>query len=173
MRAIAVLAPFALAALLAGCAHETAGSKAPGAESEPAPRTPPPEPSRTPPPTPTTIVAPTPGAARRDSAAGRPTDGELPKFGDYVYVEELPEAIERPAPVYPEAARRAGIDGFVMVQALVRTDGSVAETRIVKSIPALDDAAAACVMRWRFKPAMSHGNPVAVWVGVPVKFSLK
>jgi len=42
----------------------------------------------------------------------------------------------------------------------------------VKSIPALDDAAAACVLQWRFKPAMSKGAPVGVWVAVPVHFSL-
>jgi len=95
------------------------------------------------------------------------------RFGAYVYVEELPEAIEKRVPVYPEAARRAGIDGVILVQALVRADGSVGETRIVKSIPALDAAAAECVMRWRFKPGMSHGKPVAVWVGIPIKFSLR
>jgi TonB family protein len=36
----------------------------------------------------------------------------------------------------------------------------------------LDEAAKACVRQWRFKPAMSHDNPVAVWVGVPLHFSL-
>jgi protein TonB len=96
----------------------------------------------------------------------------LPKFGDYVYVEELPEAITKVNPSYPDEARRKGIDGTVMVQALVGTDGLVKDVRVVKSIPMLDEAAKACVRQWRFKPAMSHDNPVAVWVGVPLHFSL-
>jgi protein TonB len=36
----------------------------------------------------------------------------------------------------------------------------------------LDAAAAAAVRQWRFKPATSKGEPVAVWVGIPVKFTL-
>ncbi len=96
----------------------------------------------------------------------------LPKFGDYVYVTELPVAIERAAPVYPDAARERGVSGTVMVQALVLADGSVAETRIVRSIPELDTAAAEAVRKWRFKPAMNGQVPVAVWVATPIKFSL-
>ena len=94
----------------------------------------------------------------------------LPKFGKYVYVEELPEAIHRIAPEYPDEAKRAGISGTVIVQCLVKKDGAVGETRIVKSIPALDAAAIAAVKQWRFKPALAKGEPVAVWVAVPVRF---
>ena len=90
--------------------------------------------------------------------------------GDYVYVEELPEAITKVKPVYPDEARRAGVTGTVMVQAHVREDGTVGECRVVKSIPELDAAAIAAVRQWRFKPAMSKGVPVAVPVAVPVKF---
>lgn len=97
-------------------------------------------------------------------------DGSPPAFGDYVYVEELPEPIQRAVPNYPEAARRAGISGIVQVQALVLRDGSVGETRVVKSIPMLDQAAIDCVRQWRFKPALSKGEPVAVWVGIPIRF---
>ena len=108
-----------------------------------------------------------------------------PRFGEYVYVEELPEAITKVAPIYPEAARRAGIVGTVMVQALVGKDGRVAEARVTQSIPALDQAAIVAVQQWRFKPAMGSASqtvpggtapvklePVAVWVAVPVRFSL-
>jgi protein TonB len=104
--------------------------------------------------------------------APAPADSN-PKVGEYVYVEELPEAIERPAPDYPAEARRAGVEGTVIVQALVGRDGRVKDARIVKTVPGLDEAAEACVRRWRFKPAMSKGQPVAVWVAIPVKFTLK
>ena len=101
-----------------------------------------------------------------------PSEDELPKFGDYVYVEELPEAITKVTPTYPDRAREAGVDGTVMVQALVNKDGHVKDVRVVKSIPMLDESAKAAVRQWVFKPALSNNKPVAVWVGVPVKFSL-
>ena len=36
----------------------------------------------------------------------------------------------------------------------------------------LDDYAVGAVRQWRFKPAMARGKPVAVWVALPVKFTL-
>ena len=121
-------------------------------------------PRRSKPPPPSIVVAPPPG---NDAAIpGRPA------FGQYVYVEELPEATTKVPPVYPAEARRAGVDGTVMVQVLVLEDGTVGECRIVKSVPALDDAAVAAARQWRFKPAMSKGQPVAVWVAVPIRFTL-
>lgn len=101
-----------------------------------------------------------------------PTDDELPKFGDYAYVDELPEAVTRVPPRYPESAREAGVDGTVLLQALVGKDGRVKDVRIQKSIPELDAAAVAAVKQWVFKPAASNGRPAAVWVAVPVRFSL-
>ena len=87
-------------------------------------------------------------------------------------VDVLPEQLTELAPEYPKPARDAGIQGMVMVMALVKTDGTVGETRVVKSIPALDDAAVQAVKRLRFKAASYQGKPVAVWVGVPVRFTL-
>jgi protein TonB len=101
-----------------------------------------------------------------------PSGDELPKFGEYVYVEELPEAISKPTPAYPDIAREAGVDGTVLVQALVGKDGKVKDTKVVKSIPMLDAAAEAAVKQWVFKPALSNNKPVAVWVAVPVRFTL-
>ena len=93
-------------------------------------------------------------------------------FGQYVYVEELPEPIIRVPPVYPDLAREAGVDGTVSVQALVCACGEVFDVRVVHSIPMLDDAAKDAVRQWIFKPALSAGEPVAVWVGIPVRFAL-
>lgn len=109
-----------------------------------------------------------------DAPAPAPQDhgDELPKFGEYVYVEELPEAVEKVPPAYPEWARQKNVEGTVLVQALVGRDGRIKDTKIVKSIPELDDYAVAAVRQWRFKPATAKGSPVAVWVAIPVKFSL-
>ncbi len=119
------------------------------------------------------IAQTTPSVASGDGdMVVAPPSEDLPKFGDYVYVEELPEAITRVQPVYPDLAREAGVDGTVLVQALVGKDGKVKDTKVVKSIAMLDAAAEAAVKQWVFKPALSNNKPVAVWVAVPVKFSL-
>jgi protein TonB len=115
---------------------------------------------------------PAPSAPPPNIVVAPPGSDERPKLGDYVYVEELPEAITKVPPAYPPNAREARVQGTVMVQALVLKDGSVGETKIVHSIPELDAAAEAAVRQWKFKPALSKGQPVVVWVAVPVKFSL-
>ena len=105
-------------------------------------------------------------------AAGAPDPEPLPNSGDFVYVEILPEVIEKAAPVYPQLAREAGVEGTVMVHLLVDKTGVVRDVRVVKSIPMLDVAAVECVRRWRFKPALSNDRPIAVWVAAPVRFAL-
>jgi len=97
----------------------------------------------------------------------------LDAVGDVPEVEELPEAIEKVPPDYPELARSKGIEGEVVVYARIGEDGRVEAVRIKKSIPELDEYAMGAVRQWRFRPAMSRGQPVRVWVEVPVRFSLR
>jgi len=76
-------------------------------------------------------------------------------------------------PEYPAEARDAKAEGLVQTQALVGEDGLVKDVRILSTpSPLLAPAAANAVRKWVFKPAMAHGKPVAVWVTVPVRFSL-
>lgn len=86
--------------------------------------------------------------------------------------DTVAEPLERVAPVYPDSARAAGIEGAVVVRALVGSDGHVLRVEIQTSVPGLDAAALAAVKKWRFKPASVGGKPRAVWVGVPVTFHL-
>ena len=120
------------------------------------------------------IAQSTPGVAagEGDLVVAPPSDDDLPKYGDYVYVEELPEAITQVRPEYPDLARSANVDGTVLVQALVGKDGRVKDAKVVKSIAMLDAAAVSAVRQWVFKPALSNNKPVAVWVAVPVRFTL-
>ena len=112
-------------------------------------------------------------------SASAPIPGTLytsqsPAPEGYVYVEELPEAIRRVPPEYPEEARKVKAEGTVQVQALVGTDGFVHEVKILSSpSPSLSPAAGDAVRKWVFKPATAYGKPVAVWVTVPVRFSLR
>ena len=97
---------------------------------------------------------------------------KLPELGDPVYFDELPEATTKIPPTYPEPARAAGVEGTVMVYALVGRDGKVKEVRIRRSVPMLDQAALRAVRAWVFKPARAGRESVAVWVTIPVRFRL-
>jgi len=105
-----------------------------------------------------------------------PPDSSVRGFADVIDVskaEELPSVLRQVAPKYPSDARKSGIEGAVMVQVLVGKDGWVRETLVARSIPELDQAAVLAVEQWRFNPARMHGEPVPVWVAVPVNFKLR
>ncbi len=103
----------------------------------------------------------------------RTASADRPRWGERIWVEELPEVVTRVAPSYPEDARRAGLEGTVWLNALVNRSGEVAETLIAHSLPAFDQQAVLAVEQWRFKPALARGEPTAVWVAIPIKFSLR
>jgi TonB family protein len=86
--------------------------------------------------------------------------------------EELPEVTKRVAPVYPPEGRLNNISGEVFVLVLVSREGTVRDALVVSGPVMLRDAALDCVWNWQFKPATNGHQPVAVWVMVPVKFSL-
>ena len=78
----------------------------------------------------------------------------------------------RVEPEYPDAARRAHIQGTVTVDTLVGADGKVLEANAVNGSPQLTDAAAAAVRQWRYKPHVVNGKKVAFRTQVPVTFML-
>jgi protein TonB len=93
------------------------------------------------------------------------------------------EQVERPAmalagnaaPVYPEALRRAGLDGEVVVQFVVDTLGRAepGTLQVLRTThPSLADAVAAVLPRWRFVPAEAGGRRVRMLVRQPVAFGL-
>ncbi len=83
-------------------------------------------------------------------------------------------AIQR-ALKYPEIARKAGIEGRVIVQVLVSEKGEVVKTRIIKSLghSGCDEAAVNAIRSVKWKPALQRDKPVKVWVAIPVIFRLK
>jgi protein TonB len=91
---------------------------------------------------------------------------------DFEAYEEAPVFISMPAPSYPEMARQAGVEGTVMVRALVGKDGKIHEALVVSSIPMLDEAALDAARGAIFKPALQQHKPVAVWVQIPMRFTL-
>jgi len=98
--------------------------------------------------------------------------GPHPARNDSVWVERLPEAMGKVPPEYPDEAQRLGEDGDVLIKALIDKDGKVAETYVIQSCPDFDGAALAAIKQWQFKPALSRGQAVAVWVMVPFRFTI-
>ena len=76
---------------------------------------------------------------------------------------------------YPEIAKKAGVEGLVMVAALIGKDGKVEDIRVEKSIGAGCDEEAVRVIRdhLEFSPAKQRGKAVKFWFRIPVRFSLK
>ncbi len=72
---------------------------------------------------------------------------------------------------YPADALAAGVDGAVVAEILVNEAGIVADARVLKSIPPLDEAALKAVREWRFDPTMVDGKAVPVKMTVTVNFS--
>lgn len=83
-------------------------------------------------------------------------------------------AIQR-ALKYPEIARKAGIEGKVIVHVLVNEKGVVERTKILKSLghSGCDQAAVKAIRSVKWKPALQRDKPVKVWVAIPVIFKLK
>ncbi|TCL70695.1 outer membrane transport energization protein TonB [Hydrogenispora ethanolica] len=78
------------------------------------------------------------------------------------------------APGYPQAARRAGWEGVVVVRVLVDPRGGAATVTIRESsgFPLLDDTALRAVKKWRFAPATQNGKAIASFHDVRVRFRL-
>ena len=96
-----------------------------------------------------------------------------PSPDDFVAVEEEPRLLRIEPPQYPALAREAGVEGTVVVRALVGKDGKVKKTILISGNPMLADAAMECGRTAVFTPAMQQKKPVEVWVQLPIEFSLK
>lgn len=88
-------------------------------------------------------------------------------------LSEKPEPVKRIPPVYPELARKAGIEGRVTVKVLIGTKGDVERVEIVKGHPMLNDAAIEAAKQWKFKPGKQRDRLVKVWMNIPIDFKLK
>jgi len=89
-------------------------------------------------------------------------------------VESAPRALARPAPPYPAAARMQRVEGYVMLEFVVRADGRVEDVRVLTERPPgrFADAAVRAVQRWRFHPARRGGEAVPVRVRQRIEFQL-
>ncbi len=75
-------------------------------------------------------------------------------------------------PAYPEAARNAGTEGLVVLDAVIRPDGSVKSLRPVSGPDLLVQAATEAVQSWKFEPYLTSGQAVEVETTIAVEFRL-
>jgi TonB family protein len=83
-----------------------------------------------------------------------------------------PKLVNEVRPVYPKEARRARVEGIVILEAKTDEQGNVVETRILRSIPVLDQAAIDAVRQWKYEPMVINGKPYGVVFTVTVRFTL-
>jgi periplasmic protein TonB len=103
-------------------------------------------------------------------------DELLPAADDFVPFEEAPVQVTTVQPKYPDLAQRASIEGTVWVKALVDKEGKVRDVIIAKASGAnagFEEAAIDAAKQTVWRPAISNGQPIAVWVTYKVEFKLK
>jgi protein TonB len=83
-----------------------------------------------------------------------------------------PQKVKHVAPVYPPIAQSARVQGVVIVEAIIDREGRVGYSRILRSIPLLDQAALDAVNQWEFTQTHLNGAPVPVIMTVTVQFTL-
>lgn len=97
----------------------------------------------------------------------------------FKFVEELPRPIGGIKAIqeklfYPELAKKIGIEGKVIVTAVVDENGNVIKTEVLKSVfPSLDEIACKAVSETKFSPGKQRGKPVKVEIKIPVNFKLR
>jgi TonB family protein len=85
-----------------------------------------------------------------------------------------PKLLERVPPKYPDEAKKARIEGVVLLEATIGVDGAVKNTKVLRSEPAgLTEAAIEALKQWRYEPARnSAGRPVTAIMTVTFRFRL-
>jgi len=106
---------------------------------------------------------------KAERAVDKFAEGAIKATGDI----KPPKLIKEVLPVYPEIARVAGVEGVVILS--VKTDeyGRVADTKVLRSIPLLDQAAIDAVRQWVYEPFVHEGKAQPIVFTATVRFQLK
>lgn len=116
-----------------------------------------------------------PAAAEGPGEAAGGPPGALGRALGPLAPPEPDSAFRNAAPPYPEAARRRGEQGAVLLELAIGTDGRVMAVQVVRSSgsPILDEAARRAALDWRFRPARQDGVPVPATARTTVHFRLE
>lgn len=105
-----------------------------------------------------------------------PLPPEPPRQAGPVRVADLPvlpRKIVDARPVYPDIARSARVEGTIIMEAVLDTNGRVTQLRVLTSVPLLDQAALDAVRQWRYTPSLYGGHPVSVLMTITIRFTLQ
>jgi protein TonB len=118
-------------------------------------------------------TAPSPAPAAQPSSAPTPSSAPEATTATTTSPDSPPILMSSPTPVYPSAALRRGESGEALLRVHVDANGTPYAIDLVRGSGSrlLDRAATDAVRKWRFRPAMSDGQPVAGAVQVPIAFS--
>jgi protein TonB len=83
-----------------------------------------------------------------------------------------PVKLKHVDPIYPDIAQRANVQGVVILECVISPAGRVAELKILRGVPLLDQAALDAVKQWTYKPTLLDGVPVSVVMPVTLQFRL-
>jgi protein TonB len=116
-----------------------------------------------------------PKTSPRDPAEIRFTPMPPQEIEEFVAWDRMPVLKRAISPVYPSLARKAGIEGKVLLRVTIGEDGRVEAASVIHSdvTPAMERAAIAAVMKFEFEPAMQQTIPVRSLMAVPVTFRLR
>jgi protein TonB len=84
-----------------------------------------------------------------------------------------PELIHRTQPKYPKEARSMNIQGNVILDVEIMSNGEISKIEVKSCYPVgygFEEAAINAVKRWKFLPSKYNGEPVACWVQIPITF---
>ncbi|MBT8401811.1 MAG: TonB family protein [Rhodothermia bacterium] len=121
-----------------------------------------------------TIALPPP---QPDPRAPESAEEDAPEV--FVVAEKMPELVGGLAALqskiqYPNRARRAGVEGRVIVQFIVDEEGNPTKPKVIRGIGAgCDEEAVRALMESRFTPGLQRGVPVKVQMSLPVVFQLE
>jgi protein TonB len=85
---------------------------------------------------------------------------------------QQPALIRRVEAVYPDLAKKASVQGTVILEAIVDENGEVQNVKVLRSIPLLDKAAIEAVRQWRYSPVILNGIRVPFVLTVVMSFSI-
>jgi protein TonB len=83
-----------------------------------------------------------------------------------------PTKTKNVAPVYPDIAKQARVQGIVILECTISPQGKVTDVKVLRGIPLLDQAGIDAVKQWQYTPTLLNGVPVPVIMTVTVNFRL-
>jgi protein TonB len=122
-----------------------------------------------------------PGPGGPGEGSGGGVDGNSPAIGvgesepiRFTVGMTKPEPIRQVQPRYTENARQAGIQGAVILEAVIDEQGNVTDVRVLRGLPmGLDREAVNAVQQWKFRPALMANKPVKVYFNLTVNFTIQ